>query len=207
MPATSTAAAITIVRQRCARASSAACLAAPVAAAVSSRLTAAGSTGCLAASMATAICCSTSATTARSCRTLSTWSWCCAPSVTASAPSGNRIGSLVRLPSRTARSSWRQLGRRATMYATAAARGLIAAGVESAADIDRITAAMREYGVRHDGQQVPLIWAEVGGAGESAAVEDRRPRVKITTTLHVEQAQQAMALAERAAADRTGVLT
>ena len=67
----------------------------------------------------------------------------------------------------------RQLSRRATMYATvartAAARGLIAAGVEFAADIDRITAAMREHGVRHDGQQVPLIWAEVGGAGEGAA--------------------------------------
>lgn len=50
----------------------------------------------------------------------------------------------------------RQLGRRATMYATvvrtAAARGLIAAGVECAGDIDRITHAMREHGVRHDGR-------------------------------------------------------
>ena len=101
----------------------------------------------------------------------------------------------------------RQLGRRATMYATvartAAARGLIAAGVESAADIDRITAAMREHGVRHDGHQVPLIWAEVGGAGEGASVEERRPRVKITTTLHVEQEREAMALASAAAGDRT----
>src|SRR3954463_2879715 len=104
----------------------------------------------------------------------------------------------------------RQLGRRATMYATvartAAARGLIAAGVESAADIDRITAAMREHGVRHDGRQVPLIWAEVGGAGEGAAVEERRKRVKITTTLHVEQEREAMALASAAASDRTGLL-
>src|SRR4051794_1514742 len=104
----------------------------------------------------------------------------------------------------------RQLGRRATMYATvartAAARGLIAAGVGAAADIDRITAAMREHGVRHDGQQVPLIWAEVGGAGESAAAEERRPRVKITTTLHVEQEREAMALASAAAADRSGAL-
>src|SRR3954470_21737407 len=105
----------------------------------------------------------------------------------------------------------RQLGRRATMYATvartAAARGLIAAGVESAADIDRITAAMREYGVRHDGRQVPLIWAEVGEAGEGAAPEERRPRVKITTTLHVEQEREAMALASAAAHDRTGMLS
>ena len=105
----------------------------------------------------------------------------------------------------------RQLGRRATMYATvartAAARGLIAAGVESASDIDRITAAMREHGVRHDGRQVPLIWAEVGGTGEGATGnEERQPRVKITTTLHVEQEREAMALASAAADDRTGAL-
>ena len=104
----------------------------------------------------------------------------------------------------------RQLGRRATMYATvartAAARGLIASGVESAADIDRLTAAMREHGVRHDGQQVPLIWAEVDGAGEGTGLEHRAPRVKITTTLHVDQEREAMALASKAAADQTGAL-
>ena len=104
----------------------------------------------------------------------------------------------------------RQLSRRATMYATvartAAARGLIAAGVESAADIDRLTAAMREHGVRHNGQQVPLIWAEVDGAGEGGALEHRTPRVKITTTLHVDQEREAMALASKAGADRTGAL-
>ena len=104
----------------------------------------------------------------------------------------------------------RQLGRRATMYATvartAAARGLIASGVESAADIDQITAAMREHGVRHDGRQVPLVWATVGGEGEEASLEERRPRVKITTTLHVEQEREAMALATAAASDRSGAL-
>jgi phage/plasmid primase-like uncharacterized protein len=94
----------------------------------------------------------------------------------------------------------------ATVARTAAARGLIAAGVETAADIDRITAAMRDHGVRHDGHQVPLIWAEVGGAGEGTALEERRPRVKITTTLHVEQEREAMALASAAAADRAGAL-
>ncbi len=105
----------------------------------------------------------------------------------------------------------RQLGRRATLHATvartAAARGLIAAGVESAADIDRITGAMREHGVRHDGQQVPLIWAKVQGDGEDATLEHRRPRVKITTTLHVEQEKEAIALAAAAARDRRGALT
>lgn len=107
----------------------------------------------------------------------------------------------------------RQLGRRATMYAsvarTAAARGLIASGVESAADIDRITAAMREHGVRHDGEQVPLIWAHVAGEGEreGAQIGERRPRVKITTTRHVEQEKEVMALASAAASDRSGALT
>lgn len=107
----------------------------------------------------------------------------------------------------------KQLSRRATMYAsvarTAAARGLIASGVESAADIDRITAAMRDHGVRHDGRTVPLVWAEVVGEGEREGVPigERRPRVKITTTLHVEQEREAVALASAAATDRGGALT
>ena len=105
----------------------------------------------------------------------------------------------------------RQLSRRATMYAsvarTAAARGLIASGVESARDIDRVTAAMREHGVRHDGRQVPLMWAEVETQANGASVEERRPRVKITTTRHVEQEQEAMALASAAAGDLSQALT
>ncbi|MGI4796009.1 MAG: MobF family relaxase, partial [Janthinobacterium lividum] len=105
----------------------------------------------------------------------------------------------------------RQLSRRATMYAsvarTAAARGLIASGVESARDIDRVTAAMREHGVRHDGQQVPLIWAEMEAKPEATSVEERRPRVKITTARHVQQEQEAMALAAAAAGDRSQTLT
>jgi phage/plasmid primase-like uncharacterized protein len=105
----------------------------------------------------------------------------------------------------------RQFNRRTTMRAsvarTAAARGLIASGVESAADIDRLTAAMREHGVRHDGRQVPLIWAKVDGDAEAAGPEGRRPQVKITTTLHVDQEETAMTLARAAASDRTGALT
>jgi len=100
----------------------------------------------------------------------------------------------------------RQFERRATMYAsvarTAAARALIASGVESAADIDRITAAMREHGVQHDGSTVPLMWASMPSEGEG-----RRPKVKITTALHVAQEREAMALAEAAAADRSGALS
>ena len=105
----------------------------------------------------------------------------------------------------------RQFTRRATMRAsvarTAAARGLIASGVESAADIDKLTAAMREHGVRHDGKQVPLIWAKLGADAEAISPEERRPRVKITTTLHVDQEEAAMALARVAASDRSGALT
>jgi len=102
----------------------------------------------------------------------------------------------------------RQFERRATMYAsvarTAAARGLIASGVDSAADIDRITAAMREHGVQHDGSTVPLVWASVPSESEG---EGRRPKVKITTALHVAQEREAIALAEAAAADRSGALS
>jgi phage/plasmid primase-like uncharacterized protein len=104
----------------------------------------------------------------------------------------------------------RQFESRATMYAsvarTAAARGLIASGVDSAADIDRITAAMREHGVQHAGKQVPLMWAEVATEGEDATAGGRRPRVKITTTLHVAQEEEAMRLATKAAADRSAAL-
>jgi len=105
----------------------------------------------------------------------------------------------------------RQLTSRATMYGTvartAAARGLIASGVEGAADIDRITAAMREHGVKHDGQVVPLVWADVATVNEDGAAPGRTNRVKITTTLHLEQEREAMELAAKAAADTSGALT
>jgi len=105
----------------------------------------------------------------------------------------------------------RQLTSRATMYGTvartAAARGLIASGVESASDIDRITAAMREHGVKHDGQVVPLVWANVATVNEDGAGPGRTNRVKITTTLHLEQEREAIGLAAKAAADTSGALT
>ena len=105
----------------------------------------------------------------------------------------------------------KELGRRAVLSGsvarTAAARGLIAAGVESAEDISAVTHAMREHGVRHEAQMVPIIWASVGGGTDGEPLEERRPQIKITTSLHVAQEQQAMALASAAAADRTGTLT
>ena len=105
----------------------------------------------------------------------------------------------------------KDLSRRAVLSSgsarTAAARGLIAAGVESADDISVITHAMREHGVCHDGQMVPLIWASVGGGADAEPLEERRPQVRITTTLHVDQEERAMELASAAAADRSGMLT
>jgi len=105
----------------------------------------------------------------------------------------------------------KQLTRRATMYGSvarvAAARGLIASGVESARDIDRITAAMREHGVRQDGQQVPLMWAKVPTVEDEVSTGGRIARVKITTTRHVEMEQEAATLAAAAAADHSGALT
>ncbi len=105
----------------------------------------------------------------------------------------------------------KDLSRRAVLSGsvarTAAARGLIAAGVESADDISAITQAMREHGVRHDGQMVPIIWAKVGGGSDAEPLEERRPQVKITTSLHLDQEERAMELASAAAADRSGTLT
>ena len=105
----------------------------------------------------------------------------------------------------------RQFTSRATMLAsvarTAAARGLIASGVEDASDIDRITAVMREHGVQHGGQVVPLVWADAATESADGAAAGRRGRVKITTTLHLEQEREAMTLAAKAAADKSGALT
>lgn len=87
---------------------------------------------------------------------------------------------------------------------TAAARGLIASGIKDASDIDRVTAAMREHGVRHDGQMAGLVWATEPA---EPPIGGREPRVKVTTTVHVAQERVAMTLASRAAADRTGALS
>lgn len=79
----------------------------------------------------------------------------------------------------------------------AAARGLIAAGIEDAADIDAVTRAMRERGVRQDGRATALIWGREGERGE----------VRITTALHEAQEAELVRLARAAAADRTAALS
>ncbi len=56
----------------------------------------------------------------------------------------------------------------------AAARGLVAAGVDGPEDINAITAAMRHFGIRQAGRETNLIWGEDAKDG----------KVRITTGLH-----------------------
>jgi hypothetical protein len=97
----------------------------------------------------------------------------------------------------------RDLQRRAVTDASvarvAAARGLIASGVESAAEIDDVVRAFAKRGVHQDGQAVGLIWGQTADA-------QGRERVKLTTTLHVARETEFLSLAQSAAADRSGAL-
>src|SRR5271166_1929651 len=97
----------------------------------------------------------------------------------------------------------RDLQRRAVVDASvarvAAARGLIASGVERAAEIEDVVRAFAVRGVRQDGQTVGLIWGQM-------ADPQGRERIKLTTTLHVERESELVSLAQAAAADRSGAL-
>jgi hypothetical protein len=98
----------------------------------------------------------------------------------------------------------KELQRRASVEGAdarlAAAKGLIAAGVESPADVDAITRAMRERGVTQRGEQTSLIWGDVKG-------ENGRDKVGITTTLHRDEERKLVASARAAGQDRTAALT
>jgi hypothetical protein len=82
----------------------------------------------------------------------------------------------------------------------AAAKGLIAAGVESPAEVSAITKAMRERGVMQRGERTSLIWGEVKG-------ENGRDKVGITTALHRDEELVLIARAGAAGQDRTAALT
>jgi len=98
----------------------------------------------------------------------------------------------------------RQLQRRAAVEGTdarlAAAKGLIASGVESPADISAITKAMRERGVVQRGEHTSLIWGDVKG-------ENGRDKISITTALHRDEERTLVANARAAAKDRSAALT
>lgn len=74
----------------------------------------------------------------------------------------------------------------------AAARGFIAAGIESTDDIGALTKAWARDGVRQDGQHTRLLQRQVD-----------KHRVRITTELHRDQESELVRLARGAAGDRT----
>ncbi len=82
----------------------------------------------------------------------------------------------------------------------AAAKGLIASGVESPADVNAITRAMRDRGVMQRGERTSLIWGDVKG-------ENGRDKVGITTTLHRDEEHLLVANAKAAGRDKTAALT
>lgn len=96
----------------------------------------------------------------------------------------------------------RDLGRRAVLDESvaraAAARGLIASGIEDALDIDAVMGMLLARGARQDGAMVGLIRRE-------ADPGSRRP-AQLTTTLHVSREAELIDLARIAGADRRGAL-
>jgi hypothetical protein len=82
----------------------------------------------------------------------------------------------------------------------AAARGLVASGIEDAAEIDDVTRALVSGGIEEDGIHTPVVAREVRGPRGEAAV-------RLTTRAHVDRETRLVALACAAAADRSAALT
>lgn len=98
----------------------------------------------------------------------------------------------------------KELQRRATVEGAdarlAAAKGLIASGIESPADVNAVTRQMRERGVTQHGQTTALVWGDVKG-------ENGRDKVAITTTLHRDEERRLVANAKTAGKDKTAALS
>lgn len=82
----------------------------------------------------------------------------------------------------------------------AAAKGLIAAGVDAAEDVDAVAQAFRERGVQRRGQDTALIWGTVKG-------NQGRDRIAITTTLDIQEEQRLIKIARAGSRDRSCALT
>ena len=82
----------------------------------------------------------------------------------------------------------------------AAAKGLIAAGIGEASDVDAITRAFRERGVQRRGEDAALIWGRVPG-------RQGRDRMAVTTTLEVREEQRLIETARAGARDRSCALS
>jgi hypothetical protein len=82
----------------------------------------------------------------------------------------------------------------------AAVRGLVAAGIESATDVDDVVKMFATRGAIQDGRQTTLL---------PNIVRDRfgRETTRFTTALHATREEQVIALARLAAADRSAALT
>ena len=81
----------------------------------------------------------------------------------------------------------------------AAAKGLIAAGIGEANDVDALTQAFRERGVQRQGEDAALIWGRVPG-------RQGRDRVAITTTLELREEQRLIETARAGARDSSAIL-
>jgi conjugative relaxase-like TrwC/TraI family protein len=82
----------------------------------------------------------------------------------------------------------------------AAARGLVASGIEDATEIDAVTRALVAGGVEEDGARTPVVAREVRGPRGGTSV-------RLTTGAHIDREARLVALARAAAADRSAALT
>ena len=82
----------------------------------------------------------------------------------------------------------------------AAAKGLIAAGVDTPDDVDTVAQAFRERGIPRRGQDTALIWGTVKG-------NQGRDRTAITTTLDVQDEQRLIRVARAGSRDRSGAIS
>lgn len=80
---------------------------------------------------------------------------------------------------------------------TAAARGLIASGIDDTAEIEAVTSLFKQKGVRQYGEMTTLI----------VAGDDGERHTRVTTNLHVDHEREFIEKAKAAADDRSGALT
>lgn len=76
----------------------------------------------------------------------------------------------------------------------AAARGLVAAGIDTTEDVNAVTALMRRYGISQDGLKTALMW------GKTYSVKGQQ-QTQITTSLHVSQEKELIGIAREASMD------
>ncbi len=79
----------------------------------------------------------------------------------------------------------------------AATRGLIESGLDGPEDINRVTRAFREHGVRQSARTTALLWGHESARGD----------IRVSTELHVDQERELIRLAVTAAQDQSAALT